>query len=57
MHLTTLKRLEAQGVGRFGGIGFGGRGCLERKRRRRYGMWNSQRVDREGVKIWTVKKD
>jgi hypothetical protein len=57
MHLTTLKRLEAQGVGRFGGIGIGGRGWLEMKRRRRYGMWNSQRVDREGVKIWTVKKD
>jgi hypothetical protein len=21
-----------------------------------YGMWNSQRVDREGYKIWIVKK-
>ncbi|EDL99812.1 rCG22984 [Rattus norvegicus] len=25
-------------------------------RRRRYGMWNSQRVDPEGDKIWSVKK-
>jgi hypothetical protein len=24
---------------------------------RRYGMWNRQRVDLEGDKIWTVKKD
>jgi hypothetical protein len=24
---------------------------------RRYGMWKSQRVDQEGDKIWTVKKD
>jgi hypothetical protein len=22
-----------------------------------YGMWNSQRVDREGDKIWSEKKD
>jgi hypothetical protein len=27
------------------------------KGRRRYGMWNSQRVDQEGDKIWTVKRD
>ena len=24
---------------------------------RRYGMWNSQRVDWEGNKIWSVKKE
>jgi hypothetical protein len=23
---------------------------------RRYGMWNSQRVDQEGDKIWSIKK-
>jgi hypothetical protein len=23
---------------------------------RRYGMWNSQRVDQEGDKVWTVRK-
>jgi hypothetical protein len=22
-----------------------------------YGMWNNQRVAREGDKVWTVKKD
>jgi hypothetical protein len=24
--------------------------------RRKCGMWNSQRVDRDGDKVWTVKK-
>ena len=24
---------------------------------RRYGMWNNQRVDKEGDKVWTLKKD
>jgi hypothetical protein len=24
---------------------------------RRYGMWNSQRVDQNGDKVWTVKRD
>jgi hypothetical protein len=24
---------------------------------RRYGMWNTGKVDQEGDKIWTVKKD
>jgi hypothetical protein len=24
---------------------------------RRYRMWNSQRVDQEGDKVWTVKND
>jgi hypothetical protein len=23
---------------------------------RRYGMWNSQKVDREGHNVWTLKK-
>jgi hypothetical protein len=44
MHLT-LKRLEAAGSleVRWGGeLG------------RRYGMWNSGRVDEEGNKIWSV---
>jgi hypothetical protein len=55
MHLT-LTRLEAPGNlevwwGRGGDIlvEVGGMG-------RRYGMWNSWRVDWEGNKIWSVKK-
>jgi hypothetical protein len=59
MHLT-LHRLEASGSVEvcWSGVGRvrtslwrwdGGRG-------RRYEMWNSQRVDQEEDKIWTVKK-
>jgi hypothetical protein len=33
-----------------------GRPHGERGTGRRYGMWNSQRVDQEGNKIWSVKK-
>jgi hypothetical protein len=29
---------------------------METGGKRRYGMWNSQRVDWEGGKIWSVKK-
>jgi hypothetical protein len=25
-------------------------------REKRYGMWDSQRVEQEGHKVWTVKK-
>ena len=45
------------GVGGWGGGGGGGghpRG--DRGLGRRYGMWNSRRVDGEGDKIWSVKK-
>ena len=53
IHLT-LKRLEAPGIGASGGVrrvgtsswrwGWGGR-------RKRYGMWNTQRVDWERDRI------
>jgi hypothetical protein len=45
-------------IGRYLGVGDGdilvetGRGGMGR----RYGMWNSWRVDWEGNKIWSVKK-
>ena len=53
MHLT-LKRLEAPGslVVRWGG-GWK-HPCKDREKR--YGMWNSQRVDQEWDKIWTEKE-
>jgi len=70
VHLT-LKRLEVPGSWRFAGmgVGSGGRECrivsggggvfLESGcwRRRKYGMWNSQKVNQEEHKVWTVKKD
>ena len=51
IHLT-LKRLEDPEVRWGGGWGHphGDRGVG-----RRYGMWNSQRVDGGGDKIWSVK--
>jgi hypothetical protein len=57
MHLT-LKRLEFPENGEvwwFGGWE-GGDILVETVWGRRYGMWNSQRVDQEGAKIWSVKK-
>jgi hypothetical protein len=58
MHLT-LKRLEAPGSEEvWCGRGWGGGDILvEMGHGWRYGMWNSQRVDWEGDKIWVVKKD
>jgi hypothetical protein len=58
MHLS-LERLEAPGsleVWWGGDWGYGGNflvktGCMED-----YGMENSQRVDQEGSKIWSIKK-
>ena len=56
MHLT-LKRLEAPGSleVRWGGEWGHAHGNMWMGRR--YGMWNNQRVDKEGDKVWTLKKD
>ena len=56
MIYLTLKNLEAPGsleVRWDGGWGhpYGVRGVW-----RRYGMWNTQRVEEAGDKIWGVKK-
>ena len=54
MHLT-LKRFEAQGVGRFGGVELGVGHPLG-DRGRRYGVGSSQRENQDGDKNWTVRK-
>jgi hypothetical protein len=57
MHLT-LKRLQASLKFR-GQVGWGvGTSMWRQGLWRRYGMWNSQRVDKGGVgnKIWGVNK-
>jgi hypothetical protein len=52
-----LERLETPGSLELWWGGGGGGILVERGREgRRYGMWNSQRVDWEGYKIWTMKK-
>jgi len=51
----TLKRLEAPGSLEVW-LGRGGWGHPLGDRGWGYGMWNSQRVDWEGDKIWSVKK-
>jgi hypothetical protein len=58
MHLT-LKKLESslrewRGLVRWG---WGDGDILVEMGGRRYGMWNRKMVDREGDKIWTVKKN
>jgi hypothetical protein len=54
MHLT-LKRLEAPGSGKVWRYGWWGGGDIL------LGdiewMWNSQRIEREGDKVWTIKID
>jgi hypothetical protein len=62
MHLTPLKSLRPPGVGRSSGVGIKGCGYplgdLEALGvGRKYRMWNSQRVDWEGDKVWTIIKD
>jgi hypothetical protein len=56
MHLT-LKRLEAPSSIEVWWVGSRGQGdiLLEMGLGKRYGMWNSQRVDQERNKIWSVK--
>jgi hypothetical protein len=56
MMYLTLKRLEALGSSEvMWGRGWGHpRG--EKGLGRRYGMWNSLRVDWEGSKIWSASK-
>jgi hypothetical protein len=52
MHLT-LKKLEATGsIEVWWGEGWRWRHPC-RDEERRHGLWNSQRVDRDGDKIWT----
>jgi hypothetical protein len=53
MHLT-LNRLEAPGSLEVRWSGAWGHPCGDRGVGRRYGMWNSQRVDGKD-KIWSVK--
>jgi hypothetical protein len=38
-------------------VGGGEVGTSSWRQGRRYGMWNSQRIDQEGDKTWSVKKD
>jgi hypothetical protein len=53
----TLKRLGPQGVGRSGGVEWGGNILLEiRVGVRRCGICNSRWLDQEWNKVWTVKK-
>jgi hypothetical protein len=57
LHLA-LKRLEApESLEVWWGGGCFGGGNILVEEGRRYGMWNSQRVDQEGNKIWSIKKD
>jgi hypothetical protein len=51
MHLI-LKRLEAPGSLEVWLCGVSRMGDGDKGVERRYGMWNSQRVDWEGNKIW-----
>jgi hypothetical protein len=56
MHLT-LKRLEDPGSGEvWWGGSRGWRHPHGYREGRRYGMWNSQRIDWEGDQIWILKK-
>lgn len=57
IHLS-LKRLRPQGVEWFGEVVVGevGTSLWRQEVGRRYGMENSQRVNQEGYKIWSVKK-
>jgi hypothetical protein len=56
MHLT-LKRLMHPGRWEvFSCVEWEGGDILLEMVGRRYGMWNSQRVDWDGGKIWTIKK-
>jgi hypothetical protein len=52
MHLT-LKRLEAPWSLEVWKVGEWGPPPGDRGLRKRYGMWNSWRVDQEGNKIWS----
>ena len=53
----TLKRLEARGSRDLVGWEWGGEwGHPLGDEGRRYGMWNSQRTNREGDKIWSDQK-
>jgi hypothetical protein len=55
MHLT-FERLGAPGSGEVWWNGVGGGDVLLETGGRRYGIWNSQRVDQEEDEVWTVKK-
>jgi hypothetical protein len=55
IHLT-LKRLETPGSGEMQCSKLQGGEILGESRGERYMMWQSQRVDQEGDKVWTVKK-
>jgi hypothetical protein len=48
--------LRPQEVERSGAVKMEGWGHPRGDSRGRHGMWNSQGVDQEGVKVWTVKK-
>jgi hypothetical protein len=54
-----LIHLRIQGMRRSGGLGVGVGAHPHGDRggggERRYGMWNSQRVDRDGDKLWSEK--
>jgi hypothetical protein len=56
MVCLTLKRLEAPGSLEVLWGGWWEHPCGDRGKGRRYGMWNSQRVEREGNKIWSLKQ-
>lgn len=52
---TSGHRDWGGGVG--GGLGGWEHTCEDGSWERRSGMWNNQRVNQEGNKFWTVKKD
>ena len=56
MMQLSIKGLEALGRLEVRWNGAQGHACGDRGVVRRYGMWNSRRVDRMENKIWTVKK-
>jgi hypothetical protein len=56
MHLT-LKRLESPGSGEvWWGLVWRSRNILMEYRDWVRGVWNRQRVDQDGDKVWTVNK-
>jgi hypothetical protein len=53
--MHSLKRLEAAGsLEVWWGQGWG-YPCGDKRLRRWYGIWNNQKVDWEGNKIWSLK--